>query len=227
VLDTIPAWAWYPATPGSLVCEAVVFGDLTNGHLVEVVDTFDGDGQRKLFNLHRRPIQFLDSVWVDSVRVPVAGFCSDPLVGWVSFASAPPSGTGNVVFFYRYSMAPDLAVTNWDASHGNHLFLNTTPVGIATHHKELETSRLTAWPNPFRTAVRLLVAARSSSDLRIVDASGRQVRILRVPRSPLSTSYSLSWDGRDEAGRQVAPGVYFAALGSTGSALKLVRVLQD
>jgi hypothetical protein len=192
-----------------------------------VTEAFDGDGQRKLFNLHRRPIQFLDSVCVDSVRVPVAGFCSDPLIGWVSFASAPPSGTGNVVFFYRYSMAPDLAVTNWDASHGNYLFLNTTPTGIATNHGELETSRLTGWPNPFRTGVRLLVAARSPSDVRIVDASGRQVRALRVPRSPLSTPYSLSWDGRDEAGRQLAPGVYFAALGSAGPTLKLVRVLQD
>ncbi len=225
VLDTTPTWSW--SDPSFLVCEAVVFGDVTNGHLAAATEAYDGDGQRKLFNLHRRPIQFLDSVCVDSVRVPVAGFCSDPLVGWVSFASAPPSGTANVEFFYRYSMAPDLAVTNWDASHGSYLFLNTTPVGIAAHREELGTSRMTAWPNPFRTAVRLLVAARSPSDVRIVDASGRQVRILRVPRSPLSTSYSLSWDGRDEAGRQVAPGVYFAALGSAGPTLKLVRVLQD
>ena len=225
VLDTTPTWSW--SDPSFLVCEAVVFGDVTNGHLAAATEAYDGDGQRKLFNLHRRPIQFLDSVCVDSVRVPVAGFCSDPLVGWVSFASAPPSGTANVEFFYRYSMAPDLAVTNWDASHGNYLFLNTTPVGVAAHREELGTSRMTAWPNPFRTAVRLLVAARSPSDVRIVDASGRQVRILRVPRSPLSTSYSLSWDGRDEAGRQVAPGVYFAALGSAGPTLKLVRVLQD
>jgi hypothetical protein len=225
VLDTTPTWSW--SDPSYLVCEAVVFGDVSNGHLASVTEAYDGDGQRKLFNLHRRPIQFLDSVYVDSVRVPVAGFCSDPLVGWVSFASAPPSGTGNVVFFYRYSMAPDLAVTNWDASHGNYLFLNTTPTGIATNHGGLETSRLTAWPNPFRTGVRLLVAARSPSDVRIVDASGRQVRALRVPRSPLSTPYSLSWDGRDEAGRQLAPGVYFAALGSAGPTLKLVRVLQD
>ncbi len=225
ILDTTPTWSW--SDPSFLVCEADVFGDVTNGHLSSVTEASDGDGQRKLFNLHRRPIQFLDSVWVDSVRVPVAGFCSDPLAGWVSFASAPPSGTGNVVFFYRYSMAPDLVVTNWDASHGNCLFLNTTPVGVATHREEQEPSRLTAWPNPFRTGVRLSAAARSSSDVRIVDVSGRQVRVLRVPRSPLSTSYSLTWDGRDEAGRQVAPGVYFAALGSSGSTLKLVRVVQD
>ena len=225
VLDTTPTWSW--SDPSYLVCEAIVFGDVTNGHLASVTEAHDGDGQRKLFNLHRRPIQFLDSVCVDSVRVPVAGFCSDPLMGWVSFASAPPSGTGNVVFFYRYSMAPDLAVTNWDASHGNYLFLNTTPVGIATHREEPKTSRLTAWPNPFRTTVRLLVAARSSSDVRIVDASGRQVRILRVSRSPLSTAYSLSWDGRDEAGRPVAPGVYFAGLGSANPRLKLVRFSHD
>ncbi len=225
VLDTTPTWSWLD--PSYLVCEAIVFGDVTNGHMSSVNEAFDGDGQRRLFNLHRRPIQFLDSVCVDSVRVPAAGFCSDPLAGWVSFASAPPSGTANVVFFYRYSMAPDLAVTNWDAAHGNHLFLNTTPTGISTHREKLETARLTAWPNPFRTGVRLEVAARGSSDLRIVDASGRQVCRRRIPRSSLSVPYSLSWDGSDEAGRPVPPGVYFAGFGSANSMLKLVRVSQD
>ncbi len=227
VLDTTPTWSWIPANRTDLVCEAVVWGDLTNGHLSAVTEAYDGDGQRKLFNLHRRPLQTLDSVRVDGTRVPVAGYCSDPLAGWVSFASAPPSGAGNVVFYYRFSVAPDLAVTNWNQSRGNHLFLNTTPVGVAAHREELAPSRLTAWPNPFRTGVRLLVAARGPSDVRIVDVSGRQVRVLRVPRSPLSTSYSLTWDGRDEAGRPVAPGVYFAALGSPNSMVKLVRVSQN
>jgi hypothetical protein len=227
VLDTTPTWSWSPTPPDSLICEAVVWGDLTNGHLSSVTESYDGDGQRKLFNLHRRPLQFLDSVCVGGVRVPDAGFCSDPLLSWVSFASAPPSGTANVVCFYRYSAAPDLAVTNWSATWGSHVFLNTTPAGIAAHRDELATSRLTAWPNPFRTAVRLLAAAHGSSDVRIVDAAGREVRVLRAPRSPLSTPYSLSWDGCDETGQPVEPGVYFAALGSAEPTLKLVRISQN
>jgi hypothetical protein len=132
-----------------------------------------------------------------------------------------------VVFFYHYSTTPDLAVTNWNPSQGNHLFLNTTPVGVATVLDPAEPRRLTAWPNPFRSTVRLLVSTRGSSYARVVDASGRTVRVLRVPLSPTAGHYSLSWDGRDEAGSAVAPGVYFAALGSAGPRLKLVRVGQN
>ena len=226
-LDTTPSWSWIPSNPNDLVCEAVIFGDVTNGHVAGMVEAINGDGQRKLFNLHQRPVQFLDSVCVDGARVPAAGFCSDPLIGYVSFASAPPAGTANVVFFYHYSTNPDLAVTNWDPAHGNHVFLNTTPVGVAAPREEPEVSRMSAWPNPFRTAISLRLTAHSSSDVRIVDASGRQVRILSAPPSLLPTPYSLSWDGRDGAGRPVAPGVYFAALGTTTPRLKLVRVPQN
>ena len=226
-LDTTPTWSWSPSNPQDLVCEAVVWGDLTNGHLASVTESYDGDGQRKLFNLHRRPLQALDSVYVNGARVPTAGFCFDLLGGWASLASAPPSGSGNVVFFYRYSMAPDLAVTNWDASHGNYVFLNTTPAGGATHHEQMETSRLTAWPNPFRTRVRLLATGKRSTDVRIVDATGRAVRVLRAPQSPAPVPYSLSWDGRDNAGVLVAPGVYFVALGPSEPILKLVRLTQN
>jgi hypothetical protein len=227
VLDTTPTWSWPASNPSDLVCEAVIFGDLTNGHLAGMVEAINGDGQRKLFNLHQRPVQFLDSVWVDGARVPAAGFCSDPLIGWVSFASAPPSGTANVVFFYRYSANPDLAVTNWDPSHGNHVFLNTTPAGIAEHREKLVATRLSAWPNPFRTAISLQLTASSPDEVAIFDAAGRRVRSFPAVSCRSSAVSSFLWDGRDEAGKPVAPGVYFAAAGSTNPRLKLIRVSQN
>jgi len=226
-LDTTPSWSWIPSNPNNLVCEAVVWGDIGNCHLSSVNEACDGDGQRSLFNLHRRPLQSLDSVYVNGTRVSTSGFCFDLLGAWVSFASAPPAGSGNVVFFYRYSTAPDLAVTNWNPSYGNHLFLNTTPVSVATPHELLEPARLTAWPNPFKTAVHLLVAADGSSGVRILDAAGRQVRVLRATQPTSSLHYSLSWDGRDDSGSPVVPGVYFAALESPGARLKLVRATRN
>jgi hypothetical protein len=224
VLDTTPTWSWPASNPSDLVCEAVVFGDLTNGHLTGMVEAFSGDGQRKLFSLHQRPVQFLDSVCVDGVRVPAAGFCSDPLIGWVSFASTPPSGTANVVFFYRYSVNPDLAVTNWDQSYGNHVFLNTTPSGVAGPPGPLVASRLEAWPNP---AVGLMTIALSGAAtmprqaVKVYDMMGRAVRTLSA------SDRMWIWDGRDETGKPVSPGVYFAALGPANPALKLVRVSQS
>ncbi len=227
VMDTTPAWTWIPSNPNDLVCETLVWADLTNGHLESRSDAFDGDGTRKLFNLHLRPVQFLDSVCVGGVRVPAAGFCSDPLIGYVSFASAPPAGTANVVFSYRYSANPDLAVTNWDQSHGNHVFLNTTPAGVAAQHEDLEAGRLSAWPNPFRTAISLQLTASSPTEVAIFDAAGRRVRSFPAVGCKLSAVSSFLWDGCDEDGRPVSPGVYFAALGATNSQLKLVRVSRD
>jgi hypothetical protein len=224
VLDSTPTWSWSPSPASDLVCEAVVWGDLTNGHLSSVNESYSGDGTRKLFNIHRRPLQALDSVYVEGAKVPVAGYCFDLLAGWVSFASAPPAGINNVVLFYRFSEAPDLAVTNWDQTHGNYLFLNTTPAGVASRGGTPGMVGLTAWPNPFRTTVRLVVPARVSSTVRIIDAAGRDVRILQAPQSLSPIPSSLSWDGRDGAGRMVEPGVYFAAIGAGKPSLKLVRV---
>jgi len=227
VLDTAPTWSWIPSNRTDLVCEAVVWGDLANGHLSSVNESYSGDGTRKLFNIHRRPLQALDSVYVDGARVPVAGYCFDLLGGWVSFAATPPAGINNVVFFYRFSEAPDLAVTNWNQSHGNHVFVNTTPAGVATFREQVEPGRMTAWPNPFRATVRLLARGNGSNDLRIIDAAGREVRVLHAPHSLSPIPYSLTWDGRDDAGRPVTPGVYFAALGQAGPSLKIVRVAQN
>lgn len=96
---------------------------------------------------------------------------------------------------------------------------------------------LRAWPNPFRTAVSLQLAAESSAGLkssvhpavRIYDALGRCVRTLSgrgpgsgvrdsgpEPRAP--SPVFLTWDGLDDKGRPVPPGLYLIR-GPTGSCL--------
>jgi len=221
VLETIPAWSWTPSNPNQLVCEALVFGDVGNRHLAAVADTFSGNGQRKLFNLRRRPVQFLDSVWVEGGRLPSAAFCADLLLGWVGLAEAPPSGNGNVVVFYRYSTNPDLAVTNWDRPRGNHLFLNTAPAGMAGRRPETSPEWLRATPNPAVGDMTLIVAGADGSQPRSVsvyDLSGRAVRVVSRHGD------SWIWDGRDADGRRVPPGVYLAGPAPGIPRLKLVRV---
>jgi len=223
-LDTTPSWSWIPSNPNYLVCEAVVWGDITNGHLSSVNESNSGDGTRKLFDIHRRPLQALDSVYVGGAKVPVAGYCFDLLGGWVGFAAAPPEGINNVVFFYRFSEAPDLAVTNWDPSHGNHVFLNTTTGVVAGPPEPLVASRLEAWPNPAAGLMRITLsgpATAPSRTIAVYDMTGRVRRTLN------SVGGTWTWDGRDEDGEPVAPGVYIAAFGSTDPTLKLVRVSQN
>ena len=65
-------------------------------------------------------------------------------------------------------------------------------------------------PNPFNpgTTIRYDLAAPCKISLRIFDVSGRLVRTL-VYRYEDAGAKSRHWDGRDNAGRRVASGVYF------------------
>lgn len=62
--------------------------------------------------------------------------------------------------------------------------------------------------------------------LRVYDLAGRRVRTLvDVPKEP--GWHEVTWDGRNDAGLQVASGVYFCRLEAGGSrALRKLVVLK-
>ncbi len=64
--------------------------------------------------------------------------------------------------------------------------------------------------------------------LRILNASGRTVRILDVADPPVSGGQLAQWDGAGERGRAVATGVYWVTLetgsGARAAAVRLVRL---
>jgi hypothetical protein len=72
-----------------------------------------------------------------------------------------------------------------------------------------------AHPNPFRweTVIDWSPAGNQGAQLVIVDASGRVVRSFAA-HAP--GNQSVTWDGRDAAGRGVASGIYFARLEAGG-----------
>lgn len=88
--------------------------------------------------------------------------------------------------------------------------------------------RLHVFPNPFNpsTTVRIEGERGTFVRLRIHDSAGRRVRTLFEARLP-NARLDLRWDGRDDTGRDVASGHYFAQLHTTGrsdaSRLVLVR----
>jgi flagellar hook assembly protein FlgD len=61
--------------------------------------------------------------------------------------------------------------------------------------------------------------------LTVYDVLGRRVRTLVKAALPAGT-HRVAWSGRDEAGRPVAPGVYFLRLEALGEARtgKVVRL---
>ena len=71
---------------------------------------------------------------------------------------------------------------------------------------------LTAYPNPFNAQVNLRLSARIDADskIEIFDITGRKIRSFKVSRG----IDQITWDGRNDQGKQVASGVYFAKANS-------------
>jgi hypothetical protein len=65
-------------------------------------------------------------------------------------------------------------------------------------------------PNPFRggVAIRYSLAVPGRASVQLCDLAGRVVRTLANGQQKPG-SYSVRWDGRDNAGRTLAAGVYF------------------
>jgi hypothetical protein len=85
---------------------------------------------------------------------------------------------------------------------------------------------LAAGPNPFLrvTVLRCTLPCASSVELCIFDVAGRRLRVLFAGEAGPG-SRSVPWDGRDEGGRMVPPGLYFARL-RAGGMLRSTAVLR-
>ena len=86
---------------------------------------------------------------------------------------------------------------------------------------------LQAYPNPFRgsTSLDLSVPDETSASLRIYSVDGRVVRTVLDARLSEGT-HRFVWNGRDDRGRALAPGAYFAVgrVGKTRVSEKLVLI---
>ena len=89
------------------------------------------------------------------------------------------------------------------------------------------TLQLSGAPNPFRTrsALQFRLPEAATVDLRIYGVDGREVRRVLSGSLPAG-NHRRAWNGLDEAGRAVPPGIYFARLqaGATSAVTRLVRI---
>jgi hypothetical protein len=106
------------------------------------------------------------------------------------------------------------------------------PCGVAAIEPEpapVASVRLApAMPNPFvtRTSIRFRVESRGALDLTVYDTAGRRVRRL-LDGTLEPGEHVAAWDGRDEAGHRVAPGVYLIRVaGDARSEARRVVVLE-
>jgi hypothetical protein len=83
----------------------------------------------------------------------------------------------------------------------------------AAEDARLGRPRLTLLSNPSlgTSAIRLTMPAERAGSLLVFDPQGRKVRTLASGTLPAGTQ-DLAWDGRDDSGRAVAPGMYLVRL---------------
>lgn len=93
----------------------------------------------------------------------------------------------------------------------------------------LSVLRVSCAPNPFNpsTTLTFALAASGPAQIDVFDAVGRHVRTLLVDRSLAADTHAVAWDGKDDAGEDVASGVYLVRLRAGGesrySKVALVR----
>ncbi|MFH1006395.1 MAG: T9SS type A sorting domain-containing protein [Candidatus Latescibacterota bacterium] len=82
------------------------------------------------------------------------------------------------------------------------------------------------FPNPFNpnTTIRYQLAGPGAVKVAIHDLLGQEVRVM-VSEKQLPDWYRVSWDGNDEAGRQVSSGVYLYRLGAAGEFLQTRKMV--
>jgi hypothetical protein len=117
-------------------------------------------------------------------------------------------------------------VTNgdpWSGPAGYELdILDDQTVGAPTVTAPRVTPQLLASPNPARDAITftLSLPRATAGSLRILDVSGRAVRTLPLAAAAPG-SRQVRWDSRDDSGRPLPAGVYWAEAKTEGT--RLVR----
>ena len=102
--------------------------------------------------------------------------------------------------------------------------VNIQAATYITDHEEKKIYPLTLEikPNPFRYSVDIRCVINtplpeqtaSRVDLKIYDVTGSLVRTFNVPPSYNDLPLSINWEGQDNKGRRLAPGIYFVVLSS-------------
>jgi hypothetical protein len=215
-----PVWT---STTGSVI-ENMFWGDVDNDGLRDDGRSFfSGDGTRTYFRLGRAPVRSIESVRVDGVST--TDYAAHLGNGWVSLAD-PPADGALVEVDFSYSYDVDLGVTNWDQTIGNYLFRNTgIPTGVPDVAQAV--AGLRAYPNPLRARTQIAYdgASIDRATLSIHDATGR--RIATLHNGPVPQGLQIwEWDRRDQGGRVVPAGIYYARFDGDGrrQAVKLVAL---
>jgi hypothetical protein len=81
--------------------------------------------------------------------------------------------------------------------------------------KQQEKMKLEIYPNPFYQITNIKFQPpnfKTQTTIKIYDATGRFVKLFLLPTSYFSLPTSISWNGTDDSGDKLPPGIYFCYL---------------
>lgn len=203
---TTPQWT----SSTNSVVEAIVPGDYDNDGLDTMTVNYVSNGSQKLFYLPFPPIQRLLYILFEDDTVSMDHYCFDLEDGWVSFGTVPWSGvTISMTAVVSYDL--DFAVSNWDPTVGNYVFVNRSSsidvedVSILSDEFQLSQN----YPNPFNqvTTIQYDLPERVHVALTIYDILGREIRTL-VNTLQEPGHRSIVWDTTNNFGQSASAGVY-------------------
>jgi len=96
----------------------------------------------------------------------------------------------------------------WVFSQSVHISLN--PIGIFARKIPVVFRLMQNAPNPFNpfTKIEFALPKRKKVHISIFDISGKKVRTL-VKKALSAGFHEVSWDGRNDRGKPLSPGIYF------------------
>jgi hypothetical protein len=117
-------------------------------------------------------------------------------------------------------------IANYQAFMGLNPLISTTDVAVAGPAPALNVVLEGNWPNPFNpnTQIGFSMSEPERVSLAVYDVEGRLVRTLMNKVAPAGRNIAV-WDGRDNSGQAVSPGVYFYRLSTDRAALSRKMVM--
>jgi hypothetical protein len=171
---------------------------------------------------------FLSEAAADTIIIPA----DIPLIGGQPLASVLAGGAGCCARRDDRDYGPDGLTRGW------WFYLNFTadqvPLTTATSVASAASAPAAAlrfypaMPNPFGPTTTFAYALAGATPVRlgVYDAAGRLV-VKLADATEAAGPHQVEWNGRDAAGRELTPGVYFARLEASGDARVQKLLLLD
>lgn len=119
---------------------------------------------------------------------------------------------------------PDIMVGNSGANFGedgqNRIYLNSS---TSSQTDPIQSpGSLSLYPNPFSKVLSLQIKDVAATSAAVYNLKGQRIKSWNIP------AQSITWQGEDENGRRVAPGIYFFRIKTTrGELIRKVLLMRE